>query len=476
MSSQGKTKRIILELIRDGVNNLSAISKRLNLAPSTVSKHLHDLEESGAIIYDENPHFRKWKNYVINKEFAPKQDRNIIPPMKTVVVGAVILFAFVFTFLYFYYGNSVSSVYVPISITDPPQVPLGTQSLYINYSSFYVNVANGNTSKWVYVNSSGNINLMGIINTSAVIGGITLPENSFINGIKFNITAAHITINNISYNIKILNNMIYARISNYTPLNHSGILLDFYPTVVPIYKNNSASFLLVPSIYATKYTYNSSNIKSRFKPYVRIDPIYAKNRFLNLSIKSNASVSNGSTKFNIMVKNTVGKNLTITCIRIIDKNNNSVYFKNPTELNETENSSSGYPIIRKNFTILINESLPYHGENYSIIVNGTIKRILIIRSNMGNIPSPEYANMELLVEHTNYFDMLVMKNGSLMLPLPFMRYNNNSFKNVGYTLKANVSKQFNFSINGSLDINKNDNYTILIITNYGIAYSSVNGV
>ena len=476
MSSQGKTKRIILELIRDGVNNLSAISKRLNLAPSTVSKHLHDLEESGAIIYDENPHFRKWKNYVINKEFTPKQDRNIITPMKNVIVGAVILFVIVFTLLYFYYGSSASSVYVPISITDPPQVPLGTQSLYINYSSFYVNVANGNVSKWIYVNSSGSINLMGIINTSAVIGGITLPENSFIKGIKFNINAARIIINNISYNVKILNNNIDARISNYTPLNHSGILLDFYPTVVPIYTNNSASFLLVPSIYATRYTYNGSDIKSRFKPYGRMNAIYTQNKFLNLSITSNASVSKGSAKFNILVKNTLGKNLTIMCIRIIDKNNNSMYFKNSINLNETENSTGGYPIMHKNSTILINESLPYRSENYSIIVNGTVKRILIIRSNMNNVPSPEYANMELLVEHTNYFDMLVMKNGSLALPLPFMRYNNNPFQNAGYALNVNMSKQFNFSINDNLNINKNDSYTILIITNYGIAYSSVNVV
>ncbi len=476
MSSQGKTKRIILELISDGVNNLSAISKRLNLAPSTVSKHLHDLEESGAIIYDENPHFRKWKNYIINEEFAPKQDRNIIPPMKNVIVGAIIAFAIVATLLYFYYGSSANTVYVPISITDPPQVPIGTQSLYINYSSFYVNVANGNTSKWIYVNSSGSINLMGIINTSAVIGGITLPDNSFIKGIKFNISAARITINNISYNVKILNNMINARISNYTPLNHSGILLDFYPTVVPIYTNNSASFLLVPSIYATRYTYGGNNIKFRSQSYVNKYAIPMQNKFLNLSITTNVLVTNGNTLFNIGVKNTLGKNITILCIRVINKNNNSMYFKNAIEPNEKENLSGIYPIMRENSTILINESVPYVGENYSVIVNGTIKRILIINSKMNNIQSPEYTNRELLIEHTNYFDMLVTRNGSLMLPLPFMRYDNNSLMNAGYTLKANESKQFNFSINNSININKNDNYTILIITNYGMAYSSVNGV
>ena len=49
MSKQGSTKERILELIAEGSDNLSEISEKLNLAPSTVSKHIHDLESARAI-------------------------------------------------------------------------------------------------------------------------------------------------------------------------------------------------------------------------------------------------------------------------------------------------------------------------------------------------------------------------------------------------------------------------------------------
>ena len=66
MGKYGATKRRILELVAQGNNNLSRISKELKLSPSTVSKHLHDLEEEGKISMQDNPHFRKWKLYSVN--------------------------------------------------------------------------------------------------------------------------------------------------------------------------------------------------------------------------------------------------------------------------------------------------------------------------------------------------------------------------------------------------------------------------
>ena len=66
MAKQGSTKDKILKLISEGDNNLSAISERLDLAPSTVSKHLQDLEISGAIVQKDNPHVKKWKYYQLN--------------------------------------------------------------------------------------------------------------------------------------------------------------------------------------------------------------------------------------------------------------------------------------------------------------------------------------------------------------------------------------------------------------------------
>src|SRR5271157_5477391 len=72
MSRQGSTKEKILKLISEGSDNLSEISKRLDLAPSTVSKHIHDLESSKAIEQKSNPHVKKWKYYKLNKDAGVK--------------------------------------------------------------------------------------------------------------------------------------------------------------------------------------------------------------------------------------------------------------------------------------------------------------------------------------------------------------------------------------------------------------------
>ena len=67
MGKHGTTKDRIVDLILHGTDNLSEISAKLDLAPSTVSKHLQDLEDSGAIRQREDEHIKKWKHYLVNK-------------------------------------------------------------------------------------------------------------------------------------------------------------------------------------------------------------------------------------------------------------------------------------------------------------------------------------------------------------------------------------------------------------------------
>ena len=63
MTSYGETKDKILKLIAEGCDSLSSISDALDLAPSTVSKHLHDLEDSGLIAQKDSSRTKKWKYY-----------------------------------------------------------------------------------------------------------------------------------------------------------------------------------------------------------------------------------------------------------------------------------------------------------------------------------------------------------------------------------------------------------------------------
>lgn len=70
MSRQGSTKEKILKLISEGSDNLSEISEKLDLAPSTVSKHIHDLESARTIEQKSNPHVKKWKYYRISHDHS----------------------------------------------------------------------------------------------------------------------------------------------------------------------------------------------------------------------------------------------------------------------------------------------------------------------------------------------------------------------------------------------------------------------
>lgn len=63
MSKTYETKRKILRMCYTSVNTTTDISRKLGLAPSTVSKHIKDLEAGGALELVYNPYFRKTKYY-----------------------------------------------------------------------------------------------------------------------------------------------------------------------------------------------------------------------------------------------------------------------------------------------------------------------------------------------------------------------------------------------------------------------------
>lgn len=63
MSKYGKTKSDVLKLISENKDTLSIISSELGLAPSTVSKHLNELQDLGAIRLVKSEYAKKWKHY-----------------------------------------------------------------------------------------------------------------------------------------------------------------------------------------------------------------------------------------------------------------------------------------------------------------------------------------------------------------------------------------------------------------------------
>lgn len=82
MSKTFETKRKILRILSANRSTLTEISKQLELAPSTIDKHIKELEADGAIELVDNPYIKKWKYYTTVPEQLDASGRAIYAPMR----------------------------------------------------------------------------------------------------------------------------------------------------------------------------------------------------------------------------------------------------------------------------------------------------------------------------------------------------------------------------------------------------------
>ena len=175
--------------------------------------------------------------------------------MKGFAVGAiaivvVAIVAVVFLIHYIQFG-AVSTGNVILSLTDPANVPSGTQNLSITYSAISVHTIGSNTSGWTNLSASGGVDLLSLSNSSIVLASTSIPNGTKINMLAFNVSNAQITINNTVYKVILPSNRIIAHINSTQSINGTvKVLLDLSPTVVTIVTANSTVFIMVPSIRA----------------------------------------------------------------------------------------------------------------------------------------------------------------------------------------------------------------------------------
>ncbi|MDE1833348.1 MAG: DUF4382 domain-containing protein [Candidatus Micrarchaeota archaeon] len=144
---------------------------------------------------------------------------------------------------------------VAVLLTDPPQVPAGTQSLVVSYSAVQVHVNTEHSGQpnpaWINASGSGSLNLMSIVNLSQTIAAASISNGSTIDMVRFNVSGAVITINGTAYNVTIPSGRITAHVSENPMVNGTtGLLLQMNPTVASIFTSNSTVFVLVPSVRA----------------------------------------------------------------------------------------------------------------------------------------------------------------------------------------------------------------------------------
>jgi hypothetical protein len=123
-----------------------------------------------------------------------------------------------------------------VLLTDPPVVPAGTTVLNLTYSdiSLHVTYTNG-TSEWLSVGTSGSVNSFELINMTKTIASTTIPTNTTVDKIQFNIENVSAVINGVNYNVTTLSSTLVMSVAN-SRVNQtlSGVLVDFNPTLIEI--------------------------------------------------------------------------------------------------------------------------------------------------------------------------------------------------------------------------------------------------
>jgi hypothetical protein len=123
-----------------------------------------------------------------------------------------------------------------VLLTDPPVVPAGTTVLNLTYSdiSLHVTYTNG-TSEWLSVGTSGSVNSFELINMTKTIASTTIPTNTTVDKIQFNIENVSAVINSVTYNVTTLSSTLVMSVAD-SKVNQtlSGVLVDFNPTLIEI--------------------------------------------------------------------------------------------------------------------------------------------------------------------------------------------------------------------------------------------------
>ncbi len=494
----GNTKKKILGLISLGTDNLSEISKELGLAPSTVSKHLHDLIRSGFIVPKDSSQTKKWRYYQINP--AHKSEVSAIAdkagkyhPMISghkLITYAVVLFAIMGIAVYLH-TTSAGLTYIPISITDPPRVPAGTQALYINYSSLSVHIHTNTGLEWVMVNSSGRLDLMGILNASQIIGEIGIKPNYSIDAAKFNITSASIKIDNITYPVAITNKQVASTVENKKRLNAtSGLLLDLMPIVVPAYVNNSIIFVMLPSLSISIgrspvfYEHLGSIGNIMYKPDYSIIhkryPLMIREHFF-LGRLSSLNISNASlelhksqTSFRIMLHNSGDTAIIVQGIML----HGSMAHESMRKIVIAAGSAITYN--QTNSSISLNASAICNGSTFNagggilIKSRASVNQIFIynIRQCMGI--GGRFA--DAMPAYLGFAFGFAVEGNRTLIPLQPPAVLGLKVP-LGYTLQPGSSATFYYSggpfTNGFAAQLQNDTYNVNILTSEGIAEANV---
>ncbi len=215
MGKMMETKREILNRLKGGRATVSQLSEELGLAKSTVSQHLTELKDMGAIEEDDNHYFRRLKYFKLKGDAK----QNPTPVFNTVWVGAIAVVAVAALFVAIYslgglvpylphglpqnhlQNVSSNSTLPAITSNGGPAGPAGAAACPLllvyptaNYSSVSTiigHVANASPCYMTYINvSSSTIRVGQGVKFTSLNGTLSVPSV----GYTYSLTAGQLSV------------------------------------------------------------------------------------------------------------------------------------------------------------------------------------------------------------------------------------------------------------------------------------------
>ncbi|MCL5007629.1 MAG: hypothetical protein M1562_00015 [Candidatus Marsarchaeota archaeon] len=379
-------------------------------------------------------------------------------------------------------SSNLSYATYAVQLTDPPQVPNGTESLVIRYNDVRLHESGAsNSTGFINLNASGSINLLNITNASETIALLRANSSESFDMVRFNITSAVITVNNVSYNVTVPSGSLSVRLSQHLSSKNgsSGVLISLSPVIVQIYTSNGTVFVMVPSVRAIVVG-NSQIGRSAFS-------VGARER-LNASVNSEFERSSGNISIEAASVSAVG-NRTDISVTVRNDGNSTIDLKHvflygifsantPFSSSSTDIKIMGEPSFGEISGIGIHDlgvnlsAADYLLLNRSVTVGNTVVRvnssnIAMIEAELGingNTSIQElYSKLDISQSnnsYTNLFNHSVFArgiNGSVMEDLHDFNISNQNVSEIIARARAFEDNYFNMlnfivSNNGTLSL------------------------
>jgi len=155
-----------------------------------------------------------------------------------------------------------------VLMTDPPTIPEGVTAVYMDYSNLAIHVSDaGNNSGWTNLGSSGDINLLSIVNSTQTIAVANI-SNGLFNAMKFNVSSAIVTFNGQNYTANLVYQKAYLLVTipggiRVTNGSTAGAVIDMTPTILLLGNTTNPVFAFLPVAKGYTLPANSISIHPR---------------------------------------------------------------------------------------------------------------------------------------------------------------------------------------------------------------------